>query len=249
MSGTTNTSPEKSSGQTAGQSTGMLGAVDRRLLIALLAIASGVMAYRLFFTGAPGGREAGRTPGAPASTGPQVGAAASLSRGAAKSVSDQVIDPTLRLDLLESSRSVSYTGSKRNIFVLGAAASKPGNGTSASGTPGGAKPTGTPGGANTPPIVAPPAGPTTPPPPPPVVIPVKFFGVAERSGGSLTKALLTSGDNILIAQVGQTVAQNFRIVRIGPTKLELEDVRDHSKHSIPLEDAGTAAASASSKDD
>jgi hypothetical protein len=76
-----------------------------------------------------------------------------------------------------------------------------------------------------------------------VVIPLKFYGIAERSGGSSVKALLTSGDNILIAQVGQTVAQHFRVVKIGTSKLDLEDLRDHTSHSIPLEDDSRGGAS------
>jgi hypothetical protein len=209
----------------------MKGAIDRRILIALLAVACVVMGYRIFATFQEG-------PGAESAGGGKVaGAGAPGARGTGRAGSRRaeatsMIDPTLHLDLLENSRSVSYTGSKRNIFMSSGGAS--------SGTPGGSdasagagKGQPAPAGGQQPEVAPPP--PPPPPAAPPVVIPLKFYGVAERTGASTTKALLTSGETILIAQVGQIVAQHFRIQRIGPTKLELEDIRDRSNHSIPLE--------------
>ena len=207
----------------------MAGAVNRKVLIALLAVACAAMAYRLI---TPTDDGAGAKPsGAAVKSGG--GAPGSQAQSAAgKSGGDGMIDPTLRLDLLSNSRAITYSGSKRNIFLIsgGAAAAVPG--TAGTGPKaGGPPPSGTQKPPDTTPVQQPP-----PPVAPPVVIPLKFYGIAERAGGSSTKALLTSGDNILIAQVGQTVAQYFRVVKIGTTKLDLEDLRDHSSHSIPLED-------------
>ena len=213
----------------------MLGAVNKPVLLAVLMIASALLAYRLVFQGGDG-TPAG-TPNAGGTA--AAGAAGTRSRSAATGSSAAVaqVDPTLRLDLLKSSRAVNYTGSRRNIFVIGSIASS----STGAGKPGGTGKPGDPkvgeGAATKPPD-------TTPAPPPPVVIPLKFYGVAERSGGAVTKALLTSGETILIAQVGQTVAQHFKILRIGLTRLELEDVRDHTNHAIPLEEAAGAAAPA-----
>jgi hypothetical protein len=217
----------------------MAGAVNRKLLIAVLAVACGVMAYRLFFpaekrdergvTGATA-----KAAGAPART--------KSKSSAGKSEANAMLDPTLRLDLLDNSRAVNYSGSKRNIFLISGGASTgaaSGSTGSASKGPGSAS-----GAAQKPPDAPPVVEPPRPPVAPPVVIPLKFYGIAERSGGTSTKALLTSGETIVIAQVGQTVAQHFRIVKIGPTKLELEDVRDHQAHSIPLEDDSRAAGAA-----
>ena len=218
----------------------MRGVARRTILIALLAIASAFMAYRLLFH-RPGNGSANqpvRATAGRAGAGVSPSDAASRARSSSKSDGNGQIDPTLRLDLLNNSRAVSYTGSRRNIFVMGAAASK-GKGSEA------------PAGKSTAPagaVTAAVAPPQPPPPPaaPPVVIPLKFYGVAERSGTARTRALLTNGDTILIAQAGQTVAQHFKILRIGLTKLELEDIRDHSTHDIPLEADGGAAPAAGS---
>lgn len=219
----------------------MAGAVNRTLLAVLLAITSAVMAYRLIFSAQEGGPAAGGpTALAQQSGGSGGGLPTHAAGGADQAGSGSLVDPTLRLDLLEHSRSVNYTGTKRNIFlasggaVAGGPEGQPG-GTGKSATPSGGQP-GKPADAE--------AQPPAPPVAPPVVIPLKFYGIAERAGGKTTKALLTSGETILIAQVGQTVAQHFKIVRIGLTKLELEDVRDQTSHSIPLEVGGAASGGA-----
>ena len=205
----------------------MLGAVNKPLLLLLLIGASAFMAYRL--VAILGGDGAGQPQAVAAPTGSSRKAVSA--RAAAGAISP--LDPSLRLDLLASSRAVNYAGSKRNIFVFG----------SASGESTGAQSGGTQlPVAKTPDDEVPPDVPVVPPGPPPVVLPLKFFGVAQLSGtssanptiNSLTKALLTNGDAIIIAQTGQTVAQHYKILRIGVSKLELEDIRDHSKHEIPL---------------
>jgi hypothetical protein len=208
----------------------MRGIATRPILITLLLAASGFMAYRLLFVqdGAKTGSAPQRAGSAASKTGGATAGVLSPARqpSATKREENGQIDPSLRLDLLNNSRAVSYTGSKRNIFVIGVATpSEKGNGAS------GERP------------VDPKAGtgstvpsPPVPPSPPPVVIPLKFYGIAERSGTGHTKALLTNGDTIVIAQAGQTVAQHFKILRIGMTKLDLEDIRDHSTHEIPLEE-------------
>jgi hypothetical protein len=124
------------------------------------------------------------------------------------------MDPTLRVDLLESSRQVKYEGSSRNIFEP----------------------------YQPPPPPAPPAVKAPPPAAPPpqfpaapaVTIPLKFYGIAERPTGGPKKALLTDGEEIFIAQEGDLVARYYRIIRIGLNTIQLEDTRDHKSHQLPL---------------
>ena len=123
-------------------------------------------------------------------------------------------DPTLRLDLLEATRKVEYKGSSRNIFQV-----------------------------YTPPPPPPPPPPVKPPvetasqppgPPPPPPIPLKFYGTAQSSGRQPRKAFLIDGEEIFIAQEGDTVAKSFKIIRIGPTSIELEDLRSNRRQQLPL---------------
>jgi hypothetical protein len=216
----------------------MAGSAKKPVLIGLLALASAFMAYRLIFPPGGGGIGSGDGSASSPADGLMHVPPGQTRGGNDDSEAGISVDPSLRLDLLSNSRAVSYRGSKRNIFVIGPVASAGTAGTSnVNGTTKSGTGTGTQLGHDI-------EKPVMPPPRPPVVIPLKFYGIAERSGGVITKALLTSGDSILIAQVGQTVAQNFKIVRIGLNKLELEDIRDHSSHEIPLEDASTAAKTA-----
>jgi hypothetical protein len=124
------------------------------------------------------------------------------------------LDPTLRLDLLEAARSVEYKGSSRNIFQ-----------------------------AYTPPPPPPPPPPPTPPPviteqapPKPTVppIPLKFYGTAQPPGRQPRKAFLIDGEEIFIAQEGDLVAKSYRVIRIGPTSIELEDTRSQQRQQLPL---------------
>ena len=132
------------------------------------------------------------------------------------------LDPTLREDLLERSRQIAYSGSTRNIFQYY--------------TP--------------PPPPAPPAPPTPPPsasqpveaatarpaPPPPPPIALKFYGIAAPPGSGRKKAFLTEGDEIIIAQEGETIARFYTVVRIGVNSIELEDNRSQRRQSLPLQE-------------
>lgn len=210
------------------------GAINRPVLLVALIAASVFLAYRLFLP--PSSDSAGA--GGNAASGPQRDPTADASPAQARTArrgrpsSDSNIDPSLRLDLLESSRAVNYSGSARNIFDFGADA-----GGAASVSQGGNSAAPAPPDIETQP-------PPEPPQPPPVEIPLKYFGVAQLSGSQLTKALLTSGDTILIAQTGDIVAQHYRILRIGVSVLEVEDIRDHQRHEVSLAESSAAPAPA-----
>ena len=122
------------------------------------------------------------------------------------------LDPTLRTDLLKNSEEALYKGSGRNIFEEQAA-----------------PPIEQPKHA----VVIPPAPqlPAQPPPPPP--IPLKFYGFANKPGQA--KAIfLANGDDIFIGHEGEIVNRRYKILRIHATQVEIEDVLNNNRQTIPL---------------
>lgn len=141
----------------------------------------------------------------------------SSSRGgtkAAKKVRSENLDPTLKLDLLASSEQTLYQGSGRNIFV-----SQPD------------------------PVIEQPKASvatdetkvyTPPPPPPPTPIPLKFFGFASKPGES-KKIFLQQGEDIWVAGEGEIVNRRYKVIRISPNSVEMQDVLNSGPtQSIPL---------------
>jgi hypothetical protein len=126
------------------------------------------------------------------------------------------LDPTLRTDLLKNSEAAEYKGSGRNIFEEQAEIPKPER-----------------------PVIRKqeetastlPAQPPPPPPPPP--IPLKFYGFANRPG-QRKSIFLASGDDIFIGCEGDIVSRRYKIIHIMPTQVEIEDVLNNHRESIPL---------------
>jgi hypothetical protein len=124
------------------------------------------------------------------------------------------LDPTLRTDLLKNSEEAYYKGTGRNIFeeqVTQPPIERP----------------------KQPVVTPPPAQPVvvTPPPPPP--IPLKFFGFANKPG-ERKSIFLASGDDIFIGHEGDIVNRRYRILRIQQTQVEIEDVLNSNRQTIPL---------------
>jgi hypothetical protein len=124
------------------------------------------------------------------------------------------LDPTLRFDLLKSSEDQEYTGGKRNIFQpqaeeipkpIVSAVKKPET-----------------------PVYTPPPG---PPPPPP--IPFKFYGFSNRPGET-KRAFLSNGDDVFIGGEGEIINRRYKIVRITNSSVEIEDILNNNKQTIPL---------------
>ena len=124
------------------------------------------------------------------------------------------LDPRLRLDLLRQSEETEYKGAGRNIFRAEAEIPKP----VASALKEQAK-------ATTPP---PPPG---PPPPPPINL--KFFGFATEVGEP-TKVFLGNGDNVFVAGEGDIVNRRYKVMKINPNSVEIEDVLSNNRQTIPL---------------
>ena len=141
-------------------------------------------------------------------------------RGKKAAPVEESLDPRLRLDLLANSESVLYEGAGKNIFraapeVVAIPRVK------------------------VPPLLQPeeapqpevPAQPPPPPPPPPINL--KFFGYSSGKGEK-PKAFLSQGDNVWIAHEGDVVNRQYKIVRITPTAVEVEDLLNNNRQSIRL---------------
>jgi hypothetical protein len=127
------------------------------------------------------------------------------------------LDPTLRLDLLASVEQTQYEGSGRNIFT-----SEP-------------DPVVIP-----PPIATGSADPNathayvTPTVPTPPQIPLKFYGFASKVGEP-KRVFLIQGEEVFVAGEGEIVNRRYKVVRISPTSVEMQDmVYSGPTQNIPL---------------
>ncbi|MGE5725983.1 MAG: hypothetical protein ACM34G_12460 [Acidobacteriota bacterium] len=127
------------------------------------------------------------------------------------------LDPRLRLDLLKSSEDINYAGTGRNIFLSYEDAPIPKPVADARLDKGKAASQNQP-----------PAG---PPPPPPITL--RFFGFANKPGQP-RKVFLAKGQDIFIAGEGDIVDRRYKVLRIGPTSIELQDVLNNNRQSIPI---------------
>lgn len=186
-----------------------LGAENRTKVIILgvlllIAAISVIRMFDVFGSSAPAA-STGRTAAAPPPR-------QAPNRGAAIADAGPRLDPELDLKRLESSEGMKYEGAGRNIFVP---AMEP-------------IPTPVESGLKKP---EPPPGPPPPPPPPPINL--KFFGFANHPGEP-KQAFLSQGDTVFIGAEGQIVDRRYKIVRINPNSIEIEDVLNNNRQTIPL---------------
>ncbi|MGA7471262.1 MAG: hypothetical protein WCC71_12625 [Candidatus Sulfotelmatobacter sp.] len=139
-----------------------------------------------------------------------------VSASGKKERAPQSLDPTLQLQQLAAIEQIKYEGSGRNIFVSQAEPEIP-------------KPITT--GATGPNDVRtyqPPAAASPPP------IPLKFFGFANQPGEP-KKVFLSKGEDVFIAGEGEIVDRRYKVVRISPTSVEIQDVVGSGPpQSLPL---------------
>ena len=124
----------------------------------------------------------------------------------------QSLDPSLRYDWLKGSENTEYKGSGRNIFLAQIDIPKPKR------------------------VVVPmpapaPVQPSGPPPPPPIDL--KFFGFASKPGEP-KKVFLSKGGDVFIAGEADIVDSRYRVLRISPMAVEIEDVLNNNRQEIPL---------------
>jgi hypothetical protein len=126
------------------------------------------------------------------------------------------LDPTLHPELMAQAESLEYTGTGRNIFSLTSAPVE---------IPKPIAPVRTNQAAN----VA--SGPPPPAPPPPIDL--KFFGYSARQSG-LRRAFLLKGDDVFIASEGDVVDHRYKVVKIAPTSIQVEDIPYANTQSLQL---------------
>ncbi len=179
-------------------------------IAAVLAVVAVVLVVNAF----RGGDENSAPAASPATAAPRPSTATPGNTGTAGKTAypqlAQTLDPTLRFDLLKSSEDVTYKGSGRDIFH-----SQP-------------EPAPIPKPAT--PDVKP--GPPAPPPPPPIDL--KFYGFASRKDG-YKRIFLSKGEDIFIAKEGDIVDRRYKIVHIGQTSVDVEDVLTNNRQTLPLQ--------------
>jgi hypothetical protein len=201
-----------------------LGTENRNKLIAagVLGVLAAVLVARAFWN--PSGAESTPTPAASTSaitplTAPAAKKTVSHLKTRGKkatggSEAPRSLNPELRFDWLSASENTKYEGSGRNIFSVQAPPPTPvapANTDSAQEK------------AN--------AGPPPPPPPPPINL--KFFGFASKPGEQ-KRVFLSQGEDVFIAREGETVDRRYKIVKISPMSVEIEDEIYNNRQSIPL---------------
>ncbi|HEY1265265.1 MAG TPA: hypothetical protein VGF06_17175 [Terriglobales bacterium] len=121
------------------------------------------------------------------------------------------LDPSLRFDFLRASEDTKYEGRGRNIFRAQAEIPQ----------------------IVKSPVIETPQNTGPPPPPPPPPINLKFFGFASKPGEPKRIFLSENGD-VFIAKEGDIVDRQYRVVRISPMAVEIEDVLHNNRQQIPL---------------
>jgi hypothetical protein len=131
-----------------------------------------------------------------------------------------VENPALHLDRIESLRKLEYHPTGRDIFT--AELPKP----------------------PAPKVIETPKpiGPAQPPPDPPLTVPFKFYGFSldPKTGGR--RGFFTNGDEVFIVSQGELVLNRYRIVSIGNTVAEVEEVSSGKKANLTLETSGPGAS-------
>ncbi len=124
------------------------------------------------------------------------------------------LDPTLHPEWMEQAESLEYSGRGRNIFSQFSA-------------PAAIEQVKAPVRPSAP--VAP--VPQGPPPPPPIDL--KFFGYEAHKDGS-RKAFLLHGDDVFIASEGDVVDHRYKVLKIAPFSVQIEDLPYQNAQPLPL---------------
>jgi hypothetical protein len=194
-----------------------LGTEDRKKTIAAVALAvlALVLVAMRFIPGSPASAKAPTPAVVPeVASRPVAPARTTSTRAGAKkkalSTAPRSLDPTLRYDWLKASEDTKYSGTGRNIFRAEVEIPKPIVSVMKK------------------PVVQVPQG---PPPPPPINL--KFFGFANKPGEA-KKIFLSQGEDVFIAGEGDIIDRRYRILHITPVSVEVEDVLNNNRQSIPL---------------
>ena len=150
-----------------------------------------------------------------------------LNRDPTKRRDPRTIDPTLQIERFSKVQATEVAGGARNVFAFSAAPPPP---AAAAVKPAGPEPVVHVSiGPRQPP---PPAPPPPPPPPPPITL--KFYGFSTSNENGKRMAYLLDGEEIYIAAEGDTLKRRYKIIRIGPTSVLIEDLDAKRQQSVPL---------------
>jgi hypothetical protein len=189
-----------------------LGTKNRKEVIALvvLGLVGSITTARMFLSSSV----------PPPAAGPQIASANTAKPAMQRNASGKLVkvteprlDPTLELDVLRQNEQIKYAGNGRNIFVARSPEAM-GNGTT----------------DHSKKKREPPPAPVVIPPPP---IELKFFGFASKPGEP-KKIFLSHGEDIFIASEGDIVNRRYRVLHISPAAVDIEDVLNNNRQSIPL---------------
>jgi hypothetical protein len=152
---------------------------------------------------------------------PKSAASAPVAAGGAQKVGSTAgqLDPTLHMEAMLRTESLVYSGTGRNIFAAGPAEDyTPVKTVQAKYD---ARPNPTAPGPREPAVIGPPP------------INLKFFGTATSANGT-RRAFLLNGDDVWLASVGDVVQRRYRIVSIAATSIQVEDIPNANKQTLPL---------------
>ncbi len=140
------------------------------------------------------------------------------------------VDPTLHLELLAKVQNVKLDGGQRNLFQFGESVRLAGD-----------EPKIVPKREAMGPPVPPP--PPPPPGPPPVVPPppltMKYYGLATKRIDGKKTGFFLDGEEIILANEGMIVKKRFKVVRINPESVVLENLEFKAQQTLKIaEDAG-----------
>jgi hypothetical protein len=192
-----------------------IGAENRSKLVAavaLMALAIVLLGRWMFSSGGPSPAAANPPTTVATPTTPPPALKARV-RGRKINTASRSLDPSLRYDWLKASEDTKYEGRGRNIFRAQIDMPRPERN------------------GSTDHAQQMPPQPTGPPPPPPINL--KFFGFASKPGEP-KKIFLSQGEDVFIAGEGEIVDRRYRILRISPMSVEVEDVLNNNRQSIPL---------------
>jgi len=92
-----------------------------------------------------------------------------------------------------------------------------------------------------------PQGPLPPPPEPPLTVPFKFYGFSQDPATGKKQGFFNSSDDVFIVGEGDLVLGKYRILSIGNTVAEVEEVSSGKRVRLNLEGGGAAPPGGSSE--